>query len=86
MKAAARGFVAAGFRHVALASVSRGVRSYREDRLAGSGLESCFDLEDKADCDRAREMIDAVCRAADLRRSPEARSSFAAVRFDARSR
>ena len=60
------GFVADGFTHVAFGDLFlEDVRRYREDRLAGSGLEPLFpDLENEVDRRRSRsEMIAGGLRA-----------------------
>jgi len=59
MRAAIDGFVAAGFTHVAFGDLFLAdVRKYREDRLAGSGLEPIFPLwKTKTTKDLARDMV-----------------------------
>jgi uncharacterized protein (TIGR00290 family) len=65
MKAAIEGFVADGFTHVAFGDLFlEDVRKYREDRLAGSGLEPLFPIwKTKPTADLARDMIDAGLQA-----------------------
>jgi uncharacterized protein (TIGR00290 family) len=60
MKAAIAGFVADGFTHVAFGDLFlEDVRRYREDRLAGTGLEPLFPLwKTKSTADLAQDMID----------------------------
>ena len=60
MKAAIEGFVADGFTHVAFGDLFlEDVRRYREDRLAGSGLEPLFPIwKTKPTADLARDMIE----------------------------
>ena len=60
MKTAIEGFVAAGFTHVAFGDLFlEDVRKYREDRLAGSGLEPLFPIwKTKPTSDLARDMIE----------------------------
>lgn len=61
MKVAIEGFLADGFTHVAFGDLFlEDVRRYREDRLAGSGLEPLFPIwKTKPTPDLARDMIDA---------------------------
>ncbi|MBY0497510.1 MAG: ATP-binding protein [Cyanobacteria bacterium] len=65
MKKAIEGFVADGFTHVAFGDLFlEDVRRYREDRLAGSGLEPLFPLwKTKPTRDLAHDMIDAGLQA-----------------------
>ena len=65
MKTAIEGFVADGFTHVAFGDLFlEDVRRYREDRLAGSGLEPLFPIwKTKPTSDLARDMIDAGLQA-----------------------
>lgn len=65
MKAAVDGFVKAGFTHVAFGDLFlEDVRRYREERLAGSGLEPLFPIwKAKPTADLAQEMVDAGLRA-----------------------
>ena len=65
MKTAIEGFVADGFTHVAFGDLFlEDVRKYREDRLAGSGLEPLFPIwKTKPTADLARDMIDAGLQA-----------------------
>ena len=60
MKTAIDGFVADGFTHVAFGDLFlEDVRRYREDRLAGSGLEPLFPIwKTKPTADLARDMIE----------------------------
>src|SRR6187401_1779406 len=60
MKTAIDGFVADGFTHVAFGDLFlEDVRRYREDRLAGSGLEPIFPIwKTKPTSELARDMID----------------------------
>ena len=61
MRTAIDGFVAGGFTHVAFGDLFlEDVRRYREDRLAGTGLEPLFPLwKTKPTRDLAHDMIDA---------------------------
>jgi uncharacterized protein (TIGR00290 family) len=65
MKTAIEGFVADGFTHVAFGDLFlEDVRRYREDRLAGSGLEPLFPIwKTKPTADLARDMIEAGLQA-----------------------
>lgn len=65
MTAAVDGFVKNGYTHVAFGDLFlEDVRRYREDRLAGSGLEPLFPLwKTKTTAALAREMIDGGLRA-----------------------
>jgi uncharacterized protein (TIGR00290 family) len=65
MKTAIEGFVADGFTHVAFGDLFLDeVRRYREDRLAGSGLEPLFPIwKTKPTADLARDMIEAGLQA-----------------------
>jgi len=65
MKTAIEGFVADGFTHVAFGDLFlEDVRKYREDRLAGSGLEPLFPIwKTKPTADLARDMIEAGLQA-----------------------
>lgn len=65
MRQAIDGFVAAGFTHVAFGDLFlEDVRRYREDRLAGSGLEPLFPLwKTKPTRDLALDMIEAGLKA-----------------------
>jgi diphthamide synthase (EF-2-diphthine--ammonia ligase) len=60
MKTAIQGFVADGFTHVAFGDLFlEDVRKYREDRLAGSGLEPMFPIwKTKPTAALARDMIE----------------------------
>ncbi len=60
MKGAIAGFVSQGFTHVAFGDLFlEDVRRYREDRLAGSGLEPLFPIwKTKPTADLARDMIE----------------------------
>jgi len=65
MRTAIAGFVADGFTHVAFGDLFLAdVRRYREDRLAGCGLEPLFPLwKTKPTLDLAHDMIDAGLQA-----------------------
>jgi len=65
MKSAVEGFVASGFTHVAFGDLFlEDVRRYREERLAGSGLEPLFPIwKTKSTAALAHDMIDAGLRA-----------------------
>jgi uncharacterized protein (TIGR00290 family) len=65
MKKAVDGFVAGGFTHVAFGDLFlEDVRRYREERLAGTGLEPLFPVwKTKPTADLARDMIEAGLRA-----------------------
>ena len=65
MRTAIAGFVAMGFTHVAFGDLFlEEVRKYREDRLAGSGLEPIFPLwKTKPTSDLARDMIEGGLKA-----------------------
>jgi uncharacterized protein (TIGR00290 family) len=65
MRTAIAGFVADGFTHVAFGDLFlEDVRRYREDRLAGSGLEPLFPIwKTKSTSDLAHDMIDAGLKA-----------------------
>ena len=65
MHTAIAGFVAAGFTHVAFGDLFlEDVRRYREDRLAGSGLEPLFPIwKTKPTGDLAHDMIEAGLQA-----------------------
>jgi uncharacterized protein (TIGR00290 family) len=65
MRTAIAGFVSEGFTHVAFGDLFlEDVRRYREDRLAGTGLEPLFPVwKTKSTQDLAREMIDAGLKA-----------------------
>lgn len=65
MKTAVGGFVSAGFTHVAFGDLFlEDVRRYREERLAGSGLEPLFPLwKTKSTAALATEMLDGGLRA-----------------------
>jgi len=65
MKTAIEGFVADGFTHVAFGDLFlEDVRRYREDRLAGSGLEPLFPIwKTKPTTDLAHDMIEAGLQA-----------------------
>ncbi len=65
MRTAIAGFVSEGFTHVAFGDLFlEDVRRYREDRLAGTGLEPLFPIwKTKTTHDLAREMIDAGLKA-----------------------
>lgn len=65
MRATARGFVADGFTHVAFGDLFlEDVRRYREERLAGSGLEPLFPIwKTKSTAALAQDMITAGLRA-----------------------
>jgi uncharacterized protein (TIGR00290 family) len=86
MRDAVKGFIAAGFTHVAFGDLFlEDVRRYREERLAGTGLTPLFPLwKSKATGELAREMIDgglrAVLTCVDPRKLP---ARFAGRSFDA---
>lgn len=65
MKTAVEGFVKDGFTHAAFGDLFlEDVRRYREDRLAGSGLEPLFPLwKTKSTADLAQDMIASGLRA-----------------------
>ena len=65
MKRAVEGFVADGFTHAAFGDLFlEDVRRYREERLAGSGLEPLFPIwKTKSTAALAQEMVDAGLRA-----------------------
>ncbi len=65
MREAIAGFVADGFTHAAFGDLFlEDVRRYREDRLAGSGLEPLFPIwKTKPTADLARDMIEAGLQA-----------------------
>jgi uncharacterized protein (TIGR00290 family) len=65
MQTAIDGFVADGFTHVAFGDLFlEDVRKYREDRLAGSGLQPIFPIwKTKPTRDLAQDMIDGGLRA-----------------------
>jgi uncharacterized protein (TIGR00290 family) len=65
MTAAVEGFVAAGFTHVAFGDLFlEDVRRYREERLAGTGLEPLFPIwKTKPTRDLAHDMIEAGLKA-----------------------
>lgn len=65
MRTAMAGFVADGFTHVAFGDLFlEDVRRYREERLAGSGLEPLFPIwKTKPTRDLAHDMIDAGLKA-----------------------
>ena len=65
MRTAIAGFVSEGFTHVAFGDLFlEDVRRYREDRLAGTGLEPLFPIwKTKSTQDLAREMIEAGLKA-----------------------
>jgi diphthamide synthase (EF-2-diphthine--ammonia ligase) len=65
MRTAIAGFLSEGFTHVAFGDLFlEDVRRYREDRLAGTGLEPLFPIwKTKSTHDLAREMIDAGLKA-----------------------
>ena len=65
MKSAIEGFVTDGFTHVAFGDLFlEDVRRYREERLAGSGLEPLFPIwKTKPTSDLARDMIEAGLQA-----------------------
>ncbi len=65
MRTAIAQFVSEGFTHVAFGDLFlEDVRRYREDRLAGTGLEPLFPIwKTKSTQDLAREMIDAGLKA-----------------------
>ena len=65
MRTAITGFVADGFTHVAFGDLFlEDVRRYREDRLAGSGLEPLFPIwKTKPTSDLAQDMIDGGLKA-----------------------
>jgi uncharacterized protein (TIGR00290 family) len=66
MKTAIEGFVAGGYTHVAFGDLFlEDVRKYREDRMAGSGLEPLFPIwKTKSTADLARDMIAGGLKAA----------------------
>jgi uncharacterized protein (TIGR00290 family) len=65
MRTAIAGFVAEGFTHVAFGDLFlEDVRKYREDRLAGTGLEPIFPIwKTKPTSDLAQDMIEAGLKA-----------------------
>lgn len=65
MRSAIDGFVAEGFTHVAFGDLFlEDVRQYREDRLAGTGLEPIFPIwKTKPTTDLAHDMVDAGLKA-----------------------
>lgn len=65
MKTAVEGFVSTGFSHVAFGDLFlEDVRRYREERLAGSGLEPLFPIwKTKPTATLAKEMLDNGLRA-----------------------
>jgi uncharacterized protein (TIGR00290 family) len=65
MKGAIAGFVSQGFTHVAFGDLFlEDVRRYREDRLAGTGLEPLFPIwKTKPTIDLAQDMIEAGLQA-----------------------
>ena len=65
MRTAIAGFVAEGFTHVAFGDLFlEDVRKYREDRLAGTGLEPIFPIwKTKPTTDLAHDMIDGGLKA-----------------------
>jgi uncharacterized protein (TIGR00290 family) len=65
MRTAIAGFVASGFTHVAFGDLFlEDVRRYREDRLAGSGLEPIFPVwKTKSTADLAHDMIEGGLKA-----------------------
>ena len=65
MRIAIAGFVAEGFTHVAFGDLFlEDVRKYREDRLAGTGLEPIFPIwKTKPTTDLAHDMIEAGLKA-----------------------
>ena len=65
MRTAIAGFVSEGFTHVAFGDLFlEDVRRYREDRLAGTGLEPLFPIwKSSTTHDLAREMIDVGLKA-----------------------
>lgn len=65
MRTAIAGFVAAGFTHAAFGDLFlEDVRTYREDRLAGSGLEPMFPIwKTKPTLDLAHDMIEGGLKA-----------------------
>ena len=86
MKKAIDGFVADGFTHVAFGDLFlEDVRRYREDRLAGSGLEPLFPLwKTKPTRDLAHDMIEGGLKARLTCVDPRKLArSFAAREFDA---
>ena len=85
MSKAIDGFVADGFTHVAFGDLFlEDVRRYREDRLAGTGLEPLFPLwKTKPTRDLAHDMLDAGLRATLTCVDPRKLDrSFAGRRFD----
>src|SRR5436190_14088454 len=86
MKTAIDGFVAGGFTHVAFGDLFlEDVRQYREDRLAGSGLEPLFPIwKTKPTADLARDMIESGLQARLTCIDPRKLDrSFAGRKFDA---
>lgn len=86
MRTAIEGFVAAGFTHAAFGDLFlEDVRKYREDRLAGSGLEPLFPIwKTKPTRDLAHDMIDAGLEARLTCIDPrQLDRSFAGRSFDA---
>ena len=86
MKTAIDGFVAGGFTHVAFGDLFlEDVRRYREDRLAGTGLQPLFPIwKIKPTRDLAHDMIDAGLKARLTCIDPRKLDrSFAGREFDA---
>ena len=86
MKTAIDGFVAGGFTHVAFGDLFlEDVRRYREDRLAGTGLQPLFPIwKTKPTRDLAHDMIDAGLKARLTCIDPRKLDrSFAGREFDA---
>ena len=86
MKKAIDGFIAAGFTHVAFGDLFlEDVRRYREDRLAGTGLEPLFPIwKTKPTRDLAHDMIEAGLKATLTCVDPRKLDrSFAGREFDA---
>ena len=87
MRTAIAGFVADGFTHVAFGDLFlEDVRKYREDRLAGSGLEPIFPIwKTKPTSDLAHDMIEAGLKAKLTCIDPRKLDrSFAGRTFDAK--
>ena len=87
MRTAIDGFIADGFTHVAFGDLFlEDVRKYREDRLAGTGLEPIFPIwKTKPTADLAHDMIDAGLKAKLTCIDPRKLDrSFAGRTFDAR--
>ena len=85
MKRAVEGFVADGFTHAAFGDLFlEDVRRYREERLAGSGLQPLFPIwKTKSTAALAQDMVDAGLRATLTGVNPKQLDrSFAGRTFD----